>query len=134
MPRRQPERLTNYAKFLHTCLLGFLFLLQFPCRSASFSQAESKIERLIPSEYHKTPQTQQNVKITKTVYGFKYKFSSPTNDWYEWTWKYKRYETNELIKKFGVPKKIFEPYPLTKKSDELRNKIIGPPPKKWSTC
>ena len=105
-------------------MFGVILITQVSCHSANYHQPKGVIEDLIPSEYQKTPFTQQNVEITKKVYAFKYKFSSPSNEWYEWKWKYKRVETNEMIKKFGMPQSIFEPYPATKKNVRLRNQVI----------
>ena len=108
-------------------LLGIfvvILLTQISCHSAKYRQPKGVIENLIPSEYQKNPYTEQNVEITKKIYGFKYKFSSPTNEWYEWEWKYKRVETNEMIKKFGLPQSILEPYQATKKNVRLRNRVI----------
>ena len=105
-------------------ILGILLITQISCHSANYQQTKGVIENLIPSEYQKNPYTEQYVEITKKVYGFKYKFSSPTNEWYEWEWKYKRDETNEMIKKFGLPQSILEPYQATKKNVRLRNRVI----------
>ena len=105
-------------------MFGVILITQISCHSANYHQPKGVIEDLIPSEYQKTPFTQQNVEITKKVYGFKYKFSSPSNEWYEWKWKYKRVETNEMIKKFGMPQSILEPYQATKKNVKLRNRVI----------
>ena len=105
-------------------IFGIIFITQVSCHSANYHQPRGIIEDLIPTEYQKNPFTQQNVEITKKVYGFKYKFSSPTNEWYEWEWKYKRVETNEMIKKFGLPQSILEPYQATKKNVRLRNRVI----------
>ena len=105
-------------------IFGVILLTQISCHSANYHQPKGEIENLIPSEYQKNPNTEQNVEITKKVYGFKYKFSSPTNEWYEWEWKYKRVETNEMIKKFGLPQSILEPYQATKKNVRLRNRVI----------
>jgi len=105
-------------------IFGIIFITQVSCHSANYHQPKGIIEDLIPTEYQKNPFTQQNVEITKKVYGFKYKFSSPSNEWFEWKWKYKRVETNEMIKKFGMPQSIFEPYQATKKNVRLRNQVI----------
>jgi len=105
-------------------MYGVILITQISCHSANYHQPKGVIENLIPSEYQKNPYTEQNVEITKKVYGFKYKFSSPSNEWYEWKWKYKRVETNEMIKKFGMPQSIFEPYQATKKNARLRNRVI----------
>ena len=105
-------------------ILGVLLISQISCHSPKYHQPIGVIENLIPSEYQKNPYTEQYVEITKKVYGFKYKFSSPTNEWYEWEWKYKRFETNEMIKKFGLPQSILEPYQATKKNVRLRNRVI----------
>ena len=105
-------------------MYGVILITQISCHSANYHQPKGVIEDLIPSEYQKTPFTQQNVEITKKAYGFRYIFSSPSNEWYEWKWKYKRVETNEMIKKFGMPQSIFEPYPATKKNVRLRNQVI----------
>ena len=105
-------------------IFGIIFITQVSCHSANYHQPRGIIEDLIPTEYQKNPFTQQNVEITKKVYGFKYKFSSPSNEWFEWEWKYKRVETNEMIKKFGMPQSIFEPYQATKKNVRLRNQVI----------
>ena len=106
------------------CIFGVLLITQIACHSPKYQQPKGVIENLIPSEYQKNPYTEQNVEITKKVYGFKYKFSSPTNEWYEWEWKYKRVETNEMINKFGLPQSILEPYQATKKNVRLRNRVI----------
>ena len=100
-------------------IFGIIFITQVSCHSANYHQPRGIIEDLIPTEYQKNPFTQQNVEITKKVYGFKYKFSSPSNEWFEWEWKYKRVETNEMIKKFGMPQSIFEPFQATKKKIRL---------------
>ena len=105
-------------------MYGVILITQISCHSANYHQPKGVIEDLIPSEYQKTPFTQQNIEITKKAYGFRYIFSSPSNEWYEWKWKYKRVETNEMIKKFGMPQSIFEPYPATKKNVRLRNQVI----------
>ena len=105
-------------------IFGVILITQVSCHSAKYHQPKGIIENLIPSEYQKNPYTEQNVEITKKVYGFKYKFSSPTNEWYEWEWKYKRVETNEMIKKFGLPQSILEPYQATKKNVRLRKRVI----------
>ena len=105
-------------------IFGIIFITQVSCHSANYHQPRGIIEDLIPTEYQKNPFTQQNVEITKKVYGFKYKFSSPSNEWFEWEWKYKRVETNEMIKKFGLPQSILEPYQATKKNVRLRNRVI----------
>ena len=105
-------------------IFGVILITQVSCHSAKYHQPKGIIENLIPSEYQKNPYTEQNVEITKKIYGFKYKFSSPTNEWYEWEWKYKRVETNEMIKKFGLPQSILEPYQATKKNVRLRNRVI----------
>ena len=105
-------------------IFGVILITQVSCHSAKYHQPKGIIENLITSEYLKNPYTEQNVEITKKVYGFKYKFSSPTNEWYEWEWKYKRVETNEMIKKFGLPQSILEPYQATKKNVRLRNRVI----------
>ena len=105
-------------------MFGVILITQISCHSANYHQTKGVIENLIPSEYQKNPYTEQNVEITKKVYGFKYKFSSPSKEWYEWKWKYKRVETNEMIKKFGMPQSIFEPYQATKKNVRLRNRVI----------
>ena len=106
------------------CIFGVLLITQISCHSSKYHQPIGVIENLIPSEYQKNPYTEQKVEITKKVYGFKYKFSSPTNEWYEWEWKYKRVETNEMIKKFGLPQSILEPFQATKKNVRLRNRVI----------
>ena len=105
-------------------MFGVILITQISCHSANYHQPKGVIEDLIPSEYQKTPFTQQNVEITKKAYGFRYIFSSPSNEWYEWKWKYKRVETNEMIKKFGMPQSIFEPYQATEKNVRLRNQVI----------
>ena len=105
-------------------LFGVILITQVSCHSANYHQPKGIIEDLVPKEYQKNPFTQQNVEITKKVYGFKYKFSSPSNEWFEWEWKYKRVETNEMIKKFGMPQSIFEPFQATKKNVRLRNQAI----------
>ena len=105
-------------------MYGVILITQISCHSANYHQPKGVIEDLIPSEYQKAPFTQQNIEITKKAYGFRYIFSSPSNEWYEWKWKYKRVETNEMIKKFGMPQSIFEPYPATKKNVRLRNQVI----------
>ena len=105
-------------------IFGIIFITQVSCHSVNYHQPKGIIEDLIPTEYQKNPFTQQNVEITKKVYGFKYKFSSPSNEWFEWKWKYKRVETNEMIKKFGMPQSIFEPFQATKKNVRLRNQAI----------
>ena len=105
-------------------MFGVMLITLVSCHSANYHQPKSVLEKLIPSDYQKTSFTQQNVEITKKVYSFKYKFSSPSNEWFEWKWKYKRIETNEMIKKFGIPQSIFEPYQATKKNVKLRNRVI----------
>ena len=105
-------------------MYGVILITQISCHSGNYHQPKGQIENLIPSEYHKNPFTEQHVEITKKIYGFRYKFSSPSNEWFEWKWKYKRVETNEMIKKFGMPQSIFEPYQATKKNVKLRNKLI----------
>ena len=105
-------------------MYGVILITQISCHSANYHQPKGVIEDLIPSEYQKTTFTQQNIEITKKAYGFRYIFSSPSNEWYEWKWKYKRVETNEMIKKFGMPQSIFEPYPATKKNVRLRSQAI----------
>ena len=105
-------------------MYGVILITQISCQSANYHQPKGVIEDLFPSEYQKNPFTEQNVEITQKVYGFKYKFSSPSNEWFEWKWKYKRVETNEMIKKFGMPQSIFEPYQATKKNVRLRNQAI----------
>ena len=70
------------------------------------------------------PLTRQSVEITIKTYSFKYKFSSPSNEWFEWSWKYKRLETNEMINKFGISKSIFEPFQATEINVKSRNRII----------
>ena len=105
-------------------MYGVILITQISCHSGNYHQPKGQIENLIPSEYHKNPFTEQHVEITKKIYGFRYKFSSPSNEWFEWKWKYKRVATNEMIKKFGMPHSIFEPYQATKKNVKLRNKLI----------
>ena len=105
-------------------MFGVILLTQISCHSANYRQPKGVIENLIPSEYQKNPLTKQSVEITEKVYAFKYKFSSPSNEWFEWTWKYKRIETNEMIKKFGITESIFRPYQATKKNVKLRNRVI----------
>ena len=90
----------------------------------NFHQPKGQIEKLTPSKYQKTPLTRQSVEITKKTYSFKYKFSSPSNEWFEWSWKYKRLETNEMMNKFGISKSIFEPFQATEKNVKSRNRII----------
>ena len=105
-------------------MFGVILITQISCYSANYHQPKGVIENLVPSKYQKNPFTQQTVEITKKVYGFKYKFSSPSNEWFEWKWKYKRVETNEMIKTFGMPQSIFEPYQATEKNVRLRNQVI----------
>ena len=105
-------------------MYGVILITQISCHSANYHQPKGVIEDLIPLEYQKTPFTQQNVEITKKTYGFRYIFSSPSKEWFEWKWKYKRVETNEMIKKFGMPQSIFEPFQATKKNVRLRNRVI----------
>ena len=57
-------------------MYGVILITQVSCHSANYHQPKGIIEDLIPSEYQKNPFTQQNVEITKKVYGFKNKFSS----------------------------------------------------------
>ena len=96
-------------------IFGVILLTQISCSSKNFHQPKGQIEKLTPSKYQKTPLTRQSVEITKKTYSFKYKFSSPSNEWFEWSWKYKRLETNEMINKFGISKSIFEPFQATEK-------------------
>jgi hypothetical protein len=108
-------------------LFGFfevILLTQFSCSSKNYHQPKGQIEKLTPSKYQKTPLTRQSVEITKKTYSFKYKFSSPSNEWFEWSWKYKRLETIEMINKFGISKSIFEPFQATEKNVKSRNRII----------
>jgi len=106
------------------CMFGVILITLVSCHSANYRQPKGQIENLIPLEYQKNPFTEQRVEITKNIYGFRYKFSSPSNEWYEWKWKYKRIKTKEMIKKFGMPQSIFEPYQATKKNVRLRNRVI----------
>mgnify|MGYP001382101832 FL=1 len=55
-------------------MYGVILITQISCHSANYHQPKGVIEDLIPSEYQKTPFTQQNVEITKKTYGFRYIF------------------------------------------------------------
>ena len=105
-------------------IFGVILLTQISCSSKNYHQPKGQIENLTPSKYQKTPLTRQSVEITKKTYSFKYKFSSPSNEWFEWSWTYKRLETNEMINKFGISKSIFEPFQATEKNVKSRNRII----------
>ena len=105
-------------------IFGVILLTQISCSSKNYYQPKGQIEKLTPYQYQKTPLTRQSVEITKKTYSFKYKFSSPSNEWFEWSWKYKRLETNEMINKFGISKSIFEPFQATEKNVKSRNRII----------
>ena len=48
-------------------MYGVILITQISCHSANYHQPKGVIEDLIPSEYQKTPFTQQNIEITKTV-------------------------------------------------------------------
>ena len=105
-------------------IFGVILLTQISCSSKNYHQPNGQIEKLTPSKYQKSPLTRQSVEITKKTYSFKYKFSSPSYEWFEWSWKYKRLETNEMINKFGISKSIFEPFQATEKNVKSRNRII----------
>ena len=107
------------------CMYGVILISQISCHSVNYNRPKVQIENLISSEYHKNIFTEQNVDITDNYYVFRYKFSSPSNEWYEWKWKYRKSDTNEMIKKFGMPQSIFEPYRATKKNIRLRDQVIN---------
>ncbi len=103
----------------------FLVLLSLSsCNSSRSRLQRSDLEQMVPREYQKNKNTDQKVQITNKTYGLHFKFSSPSNEWYEWKWMYKRKETDEKIKKFGVPEAIFQPFQVTRKNVRSRNKII----------
>ena len=112
------------SKLFFWIILGIIVLFDVSCKKTTFLKQLNPLENLTPSKYHKTPSTHQDVEITSKIYGFKYQFSSPTEERFEWSWKYKRFETEEMIRKFGVPKSILEPFQFNQKNIKSRTKIL----------
>ena len=123
-PTTKELPLYNEKKFLSLLLLGVSCLSLTSCQTLNLKKQINPLEQLTPSEYYQSPSTNQDVEITRKIYGFKYQFSSPSNERYEWSWKYKRFETDEMIRRFGVPKSIFEPFQANKRNINLRRKVL----------
>lgn len=72
--------------------------------------------------YKKNSWTSQKTIIDNGNYIHTYKFKDLTNETHIWKWSTPQKASDEIIKNYGIPQSIFEPYIPTKENIDKRNK------------
>ena len=74
--------------------------------------------------YKKNAWTSQKSTSDNNYYNYTYKFKDLSNQTHIWKWSAPKKESDEIIKRFGVPPSIYKPYVLSPEVIAKRNKQI----------
>ncbi len=74
--------------------------------------------------YKKNDWTSQSTSSDNQYYTYNYKFRDLSNQTHIWKWSSPKKECDQLIKRFGVPSSIYEPYLATPEVISKRNKQL----------